>query len=117
LTIFKQMQADELKADLEQSGIRVVPESEMPTEGGSVWKNWTPEQRRCFRLLEARDAIRGAVGNLDAFGGPLTTEELATARAILAGKIKAGMHVTEDCDGVSHRNLLESKPKDWSTRE
>jgi len=110
VAMYKHMEADGLRADLERSGITVRSASE-DTDSSPWWKELTPEKRRAWRLIWAREAVRGhAVGCHSGCGGELTKEELKTARLILDGELKPTKYTMTDCAGneCSFSSLAEA---------
>jgi hypothetical protein len=85
MQMFKQMENDKLKASMEKSGLSMKPESDL-ADAAPFFKNWTPEERRAWRLSWALEFLRdGKTAYLAHLGGSFTPEELALAQAALDG--------------------------------
>lgn len=82
VTLFRQMQSDSVKADMERDGLTIRSASET-ADADPKFLEWTPEERRSWRLTWAREQLRGnSMPNLSAWGGPITAEELAFAESL-----------------------------------
>jgi hypothetical protein len=85
MQMYKQMETDKLKKSMEKSGLSMKPESDL-ADAAPFFKNWTPEERRAWRLSWACEFLRdGKTAYLAHIGGSFTPEELALARATLDG--------------------------------
>lgn len=82
----KSMEADTLKQTAAEAGFTVTAPADVE-DADDVYRNWTPAERRTWRLCWAKEKLKGeAIGSLEGFGGSLTKEEFEAAQRLLDGE-------------------------------